>query len=149
LTSVFIVRPYDPDKILDFRRQVEQRRDTLLLKLGYANSMPFIGMELLIRLNPEFARRILNRKFVPHETVILRIREKINALPYNPIIVLDNCEHFEFPMIFRVLRMINELEGKAMFVFLLPDLYADRWYRSVNQRLIYFFKIVKCYAIEQ
>jgi hypothetical protein len=147
LTPVCIVRPEDPPKIIDFRIQLEKRRDTFLLKLGYATSMQFIGKELLLRLDPEFDRSKLSRR-LPHDTATLQLQEKIKALPFNPIIVIDNCQYLEFPLIFRVLRMINELEGMAMFVFLLSGLYEDEWNRSLNPRLIYFFKIVKRYAIE-
>jgi hypothetical protein len=43
LTPVFIVRPEDPPKIIDFRIQLEKRRDTFLLKLGLLLACSLLG----------------------------------------------------------------------------------------------------------
>lgn len=149
LEPVLIVRGDDPPKIAALRDYLQSREDVFYIRLGYVNSMPFIGMELLQHLEPAFATKMLKRKSVPHETIILRVREKIKSLPYNPIIVLDNCQQLHFDLLFRVLRMINELEGKVLFTFLLPEYYAEQWDNSPNPRLEYFLKFVNHhYALE-
>ncbi len=150
LNPLLVVRGDDPPKVSALRDYYQSRKDVLSMRLGYVNSMPFIGMELLTHLDPVFAEQKLKPKGMPHETIILRLRELVWNLPYNPIIVLDNCQHLHFDLLFRVLRMINELEGKALFVFLLPEYYAEQWDQSSNPRLKFFLKFVHHhYALEE
>lgn len=149
LNPLLVVRGDDPLKVSAMRDYFESRKDLLSIRLGYASSMAYIGHELLAYLDPIFDIQKVRPYRLPHETIILRLRKIIKCLPYNPIIVLDNCQHLHFDLLFRVLRMINELEGKALFAFLLPEYYAYRWDQSMNPRLKFFLKFVDHhYAIQ-
>ncbi len=143
LAPVLVVRGDDPEKVQDLGKYLGSRPDTLYIRLGHANSMPYIAIELLSRIDPKFSVRY-RKNAIPHEKLIIRLCQIVKQLPFVPIIILDRCYHLRLQHLFRIIRFINELEGKAQFVFLLPEDYAPRWLDrpNVNKHLNYFLKVV-------
>ncbi len=141
LEPVLIVRGDDPEKAVALGLYLSSRHDTFYIRLGYATSMAYIFIELLQQLDPKFSIRI--RRAIPHDKLIHLLCRKLNQLPFQPIIVLDKCHHIHFKHLFRIIRLINELEGKALFVFLLPEDYTHKWLGNQNENpyLNYFLKI--------
>ncbi|MBK7652447.1 MAG: hypothetical protein IPJ20_19385 [Flammeovirgaceae bacterium] len=144
LDPILIVGADIPEKVYAFRDYLRSRADVLVAQLGRCSNIKYIEIELLLLIDPSYVKRKL-KKDVAHQPAILHLRSKILELSFRPLIVIDNCQFLNFNLMFRLLRMINELEDKALFVFILPVDYVNLWCNAKikNKRLAFFLKIIK------
>ncbi|HTH55713.1 MAG TPA: hypothetical protein VL728_06675 [Cyclobacteriaceae bacterium] len=145
LEPVLVVRDDDFGKLSVLRDCFRSRLDTFEVRLGLCSNTNCIGIEVLLHVDPNYGRERLTKKSIPQETVMIRLRKKIPKLPFTPIIVIDNCHYLDLRLLFKVARMVNELDGKAMFVFLIPGDFFSKWNQAVskNPRLNIFLKLLK------
>jgi len=144
LDPILIVRADIPEKVYRFRDYLRSRADVLVAQLGRCSNIKYIEIELLLLIDPSYVKRKL-KKDVAHQPAILHLRSKILDLSFRPLILIDNCQFLNFNLLFRILRIVNELEDKAMFVFILPVDYVNLWCnaKTKNKRLAFFLKIIK------
>lgn len=139
LEPILIVREDNPEKVFRFNNYVGSMKRAIHVQLGYSSPMSYLEIDILSKLNPSIS--IIK---LPHDTMMLRLFKRIKRLPFKPVIVIDRCNHFQFMYLFRVIRLINELEGKALFIFILPIDYLDKWNKNSERslHLNYFLRIV-------
>ena len=141
---VLVFKEDDPSENLVLRKYFSGRKDVLYVRLGQCTTSKHISKELLLQLDPAFASRRMNRSDFKHAIFISRLKKKVTALSFNPIIVIENCHYLDFDFLFTLLRMINELEGRARLIFILISGYEAVWSRaeSKNLKLNFFLKQV-------
>jgi|GEM_PF-1365447 hypothetical protein len=141
---VLVIKEDDPHKNLVLRKYFSDRKDVLSVRLGECTTWKYISAELLLQLDPAFAHKRMDRKDFTHAIFISRLKKKVAELSFNPVIVIENCHYLNFNFLFTLLRMINELEGKARFVFVLISGYEAVWSKAElkNLKLNFFLKQV-------
>lgn len=145
LSPTLVVRGDDPIKLNEMLRELRAQPDTSVVRLGLSNSMAYAGIQILQGIDPAFSIEI-RKANVRHELIHLLLRKKFSSTLTRSIIVIDRCQHLQSCQFFRVLRIINELEGKALILFLLPQDYAPKWFDGLTLErkpsLKFFLKLI-------
>lgn len=145
LEPVIIRTGADSDQMDQVRSFIRSRVNTYYVNLGISCPMPYIHIELLLQMGCKNAMKFIRNKSILHKKAIAQLRRLKEKLTNRSFIVFDNCHHFDFKLIFRVLRLINEFEGKAICVFLLPEGDYKEWIKNRKQsaQLDYFLRLVE------
>jgi hypothetical protein len=127
---------------------IKSQEDCLYVKLGLSCPMAYIKVELLMALDKKMPSKIKHnytRRYITNDgSTLSKLVKRIKSMPFKPVIVIDNCQYFVTGHIFKVLRLINELEGSAIFIFLAKANHLAVWKKERGriQELEYFFKVV-------
>jgi hypothetical protein len=145
LEPVLIVRGDDLERLKQLRAYFKSREEIYQVLLGSCSKMTHLGIELLFLFDKEAAERKMESRNAAHENFASYLGRKISKLPFRPVIVVDECHYMTYNSLFKVLRLINQLDGKAIFVFLLAHDHFPIWIKksTENKMLNFFLKSIK------
>ncbi|HTJ48894.1 MAG TPA: hypothetical protein VL443_05505 [Cyclobacteriaceae bacterium] len=141
LAPCLIIRGDDPEAIAELSQYLISLPNTFLIRLGESSRLSTFDFDLYSQLDPNFKAADF-RYNSPHTMLLTKICRKLHKMSGNPIIVLDRCHHLKSRILFRFLHLVNRLEGRVLFLFLLPDYYVDKWSADKDTILKYFLKII-------
>lgn len=154
MQPALIIRGDDPVKVRNLHHYISTLKHTFLVRMGPSTNTSYALFELLTQLDPKFS---VKRRpgLMAQRQLCMSVASKIKKLNYTPVIVFDRCQHLGFLHLFRFLGLINHLQGKALFLFMLPEEYMRRWFddsrvetKGQSQRN-HFLKLVdKKYALQ-
>jgi hypothetical protein len=140
LEPCLIVRADNPEKTNALNDYVNSIPNSFQVRLGKSSSLAYFDVELLSQI--EGNKTTYRREIIPHQKILFRICAKLKQMPGNPIVICDRSNYLNSRALFRILQMINALEGKVLFMFLISEEYADQWICKRGGALEYFLKIV-------
>jgi len=140
LAPCLIVRGDNPEAVAELNQYLKTLPNTFHIKLG-ESSKAYFDRDFICQIDPAFNVEAYPIK-LPHAILLTKICNKLIKIPETPVIVLDRCHLVNSRLLFRFLRVVNQLEGHALFLFLLPEYHVEKWIKTTDNNLKYLFKIV-------
>lgn len=124
------------------KEQILKQKNTYLISLGVTTPLSNFAQEMVHKLDPKHPG--FSGRYFLHHHVAIRLKKMKGAFSGVHHVVVDNCHFFDFRL-FQMLGIVNEMEGKMVFTFLIAQNYLHHW--SENEKLTkplgFFMTIVK------